>query len=164
MDQILAVRQNIYDQFRGSNAGPEHFHKDDHVEAFAAYCTAMTLIDDTGSAVRWHMKRDFSSDPMLAYIEFWGVMQAIVIQQDAIKELYEAVIGSKPQIDEESNWSKIRDVRNLCAGHPAKRTSGVPAPQHTYMGRDFGHYHQIKLRALGRGCSVTPHVRSQRND
>lgn len=144
MDQILAVRSNIYDQFHGSNAGREHFFKDDHAEAYAAYYTAMYLIQDTGESVQSHMKRGFSSDPWLAYIEFWGVMQAIFIQQDAIKELYEAVIGSKPKIANESDWSKIRDVRNLCAGHPANRAKGVPATQRTFMGRGFGHYNQIR--------------------
>jgi hypothetical protein len=104
----------------------------------------MYLIQDTGESVWSHMQRGFSSDPHLAYIEFWGVMQAIVIQQDAIKELYEAVIGLKLQIAIGSDWSKIRDVRNLCVGHPAKRANGVPATQRTFMGRSFGHYNQIK--------------------
>src|SRR5208283_1910951 len=105
MDQILAVQSNIYDQFHGSNAGREHFFKADHAEAYAAYYTVMYLIQSTGESIQSHMKRGFSSDPWLAYIEFWGVMQAIVIQQDAIKELYEAVIGSKLQITKESDWS-----------------------------------------------------------
>jgi hypothetical protein len=144
MDHILEVRSNIYDQFHGSNAGQEHFFKDAHAEAYAAYYTAMYLIQDTGESVLSHMERGFSSDPWLAYIEFWGVMQAIVIQQDAIKELYEAVIGSKLQIAKESDWSKIRDVRNLCAGNPAKRANGVPATQRAFMGRHFGHYNQIQ--------------------
>jgi hypothetical protein len=55
-------------------------------------------------------------------------MQAIFIQQDAIKEIYEAVIGSKLHIAEQSDWSKIRDVRNLCAGHPANRAKVLSAP------------------------------------
>ena len=144
MDQILAVRSNIYDQFHGSKAGTEHFFKGDHAAEFAAYYTSMYLIQDTGESVWTHMKRGFSADPMLAYIEFWGVMQAIFIQQDAIKELYEAVIGSKPQIAETSDWMKLRDVRNLCAGHPSKRTAGVPATQRTFMGRSFGQYNNIQ--------------------
>jgi hypothetical protein len=68
MDKILAVRANIYDQFHGSNAGREHFFKDEHREAYAAYYTAMFLIQDTGESVQSHMKRGFSSDAWLAYI------------------------------------------------------------------------------------------------
>ncbi len=144
MDQILAIRSNIYDQFHGSEAGPKHFFKDGHAAEFAAYYTAMYLIQDTGESVWAHMKRGFSSDPHLAYIEFWGVMQAIFIQQDAIKELYEVVTGSKPQIAKTSDWMKIRDIRNLCGGHPSKRTQGVPATQRAFMGRHFGQYNNIQ--------------------
>jgi hypothetical protein len=144
MDQILTVRSNIYDQFHGSNAGSEHFFKPKHAAAYAAYYTAMYLIQDTGESVQLHMQRGFSSDPLRAYIEFWGVMQAIFIQQDAIRELYKAVIGSSLNILTSSDWSKLRDVRNLCAGHPANRTQGVPATQRSFMGRGFGSYNQIR--------------------
>jgi len=144
MDQILTVRSDIYDQFHGSNAGPEHFFKSTHATAYAAYYTAMYLIQDTGESVMSHMKRGFSADPWSAYIEFWGVMQAIFIQQDAIKELYEAVIGSPLNCRTASNWSKLRDVRNLCAGHPAKRDRKITGIQRTFMGRHFGDYDQIR--------------------
>jgi hypothetical protein len=144
MDKILGVRSNIYEQFHGSNAGREHFFKNEHGGEYAAYYTAMYLVQDTGESVQLHMKQGFSSNPWSAYIEFWGVMQAIFIQQDAIKELYEAVIGSPLKILPASDWSKLRDVRNLCAGHPAKRTQGVAATQRTFMGRNFGNYDQIQ--------------------
>jgi hypothetical protein len=54
------------------------------------------------------------------------------------------VIGSKPTIANKPDWSKIRDVRNLCAGHPANRDVGVPTTQRTFMGRGFGHYNRIQ--------------------
>jgi hypothetical protein len=117
---------------------------DEHAEAYAAYYTAMYLIQDTGESVWAHMKRGFSSDAHMAYIEFWGVMQAIIIQQDAIEELHKAAIGSEPQIPENYTWWKIRSVRTLCAGHPAKRDRKVPATQRTFMGRHFGNYGRIQ--------------------
>lgn len=144
MDQILDVRSKIYDQFHGSSAGPAHFFKDDNAGPFAAYYTAMYLIQDTGEAIWTHMQRGFSSDPLFAYIEFWGVMQALFIQQDAICELYEAVVGSKPQIQKSSGWSRLREIRNTCAGHPAKRDRGVTTTQRTFMGRQFGSYQRIQ--------------------
>lgn len=160
MDKILAVRSNIYDQFHGSNAGPEHFFKHEHREAYAAYYTAMYLINNTGESVLTHMERGFSSDPLLAYIEFWGVMQAVFIQQDAIKEIYEAVIGSRLQVAKQSGWWKVREIRNLCAGHPAKRTIGVPATQRTFMGRCFGDYHQIRYELFDARVPLQPSHRT----
>lgn len=140
MDQVLAIHSRIYDQFHNSTAGPAFFFKEEHKEAYAAYYTAMYLIQDTGESVWAHTKRGFSPDPHMAYIEFWGVMQAIFIQQDAIKELYKAVIGSEPEISEDSAWLKIREVRNLCAGHPANKGG----TRRTFMGRSFGNYSRIQ--------------------
>lgn len=157
MDKILDVRTRIHDQFHDSNAGSDYFFKEDHAAKYAAYYTAMYLIADTGESIWTHMKRGFSCDPHLAYIEFWGVMQAIFIQQDAIKELYESVVGSELKISKTSDWWKIRDVRNLCAGHPSKRTRGVPATQRTFMGRSFGEYSNIQYELWD---VRTPHERS----
>lgn len=40
-------------------------------------------------------KKGFSEDPHEAYLKFWGVMQAIIIQQDSICELYWAINDEK---------------------------------------------------------------------
>ncbi len=53
-------------------------------EIYSAYYISMYLIQDTYGAILAHQKKGFSEEPLLAYIEFWGVMQAIVIQQDSI--------------------------------------------------------------------------------
>jgi len=57
----------------------------------------MFLIQDTGEAVAHHMAGDFSGS-LRAYLEFWGVMQAIFIRQDAISELHRVVVGNQPII------------------------------------------------------------------
>ncbi|NJL08084.1 MAG: hypothetical protein HC900_07330 [Methylacidiphilales bacterium] len=144
MEKILDLRQEIYQQFHGSRAGPDFFFLSENKNEYAAYYTAMYLIQDTGEAVWWHMGQGFSSEPMHAYIEFWGVLQAICIQQDAIDELHKAVIGSRPGRVEDCAWKKIRDLRIRCAGHPANRSRDVPGPQRTFLGRRFGNYNAIK--------------------
>ena len=92
MKKILATRGQIYDQFHGSQAGPAHFFLNENADAYAQYYTSMYLIQDTGEAAWTHMEGDFSKDPMRAYLEFWGVMQAIEIQQDAIFQLHRAAV------------------------------------------------------------------------
>ncbi|MGT2442195.1 hypothetical protein ACU4I5_05720 [Ensifer adhaerens] len=143
MKKVMNVRSDIYNQFQASGAGPLFFFLDENKDAYAAYYTSMYLIQDTAEAIYVHMTRDFSPDPMLAYIEFWGVMQATAIQQDAIFELHKAVVGSAPAILKGSAWDKIRDTRHLCSGHPANRSAGVPASQRTFMGRRFGNYDRV---------------------
>lgn len=142
--KLLSVRIAIYDQFHSSSVGPVFFFRPENADAYAAYYTSMYLIQDTGEALITHMTKGFSPDPMQAYLEFWGVMQAIDIQQDAMFQLHKAVIGSFPEIKSQSAWAKLRNTRHLCAGHPANRTHGVPAPQRTFMGRSIGNYDHIR--------------------
>lgn len=102
------------------------------------------LIQDTSESIAAHMLKGFSPDPLIAYLEFWGIMQALIIQQDAISELSKSLIGSDPQIPLGSAWSEIRNLRNICAGHPAKKTGKKTDPHYrTFMGRNFGNYDSL---------------------
>jgi hypothetical protein len=124
MNRVLDAQSAIYDQFQHSSAFLAISKQRDQ---YAAYYTSMYLIQDTGEAVARHMAGDFSTDFLRAYLEFWGVMQAINIQQDAISELHRVIVGSKPTTGPNSAWSRLRDKRNLCAGHPARRSHSVIA-------------------------------------
>lgn len=157
MDVVQTVRSAIYDHFQNSSAAQQHFFLAENKDAYAAYYTSMYLIQDTAEAVYTHIARGFSPDPMLAYIEFWGVMQATDIQQDAILQLHKAVVGNTPAVQKGSAWDKLRDTRHLCAGHPANRRHGVPAPQRTFMGRMFGNYEQIKYELWDEQIGTTTH-------
>lgn len=154
MNLILNVRSAIYSQFHGSSALSVLGQRDDD---FAAYYTPMYLMQDTGEALQQHMTNDFSLDPWTAYLEFWGVMQAIIIQQDAIFELHRVVVGSLPLIKPSSAWSQLRDTRNVCAGHPANRAHGVPAPQRSFMGRSFGNYNHVTYEMWDAATKETTH-------
>lgn len=84
-------------------------------------------------------------------------MQALVIQQDAISELHKAVIGKKPIISTTTSWIAIRDFRNLCAGHPANKSIGLPAPKRSFMGRHFGTDDAIKYEQWDAHAQKTTH-------
>ena len=156
MKHLLKVRSEIYNQFHASPAGQKHFYQPENADAYAAYYTSMYLIQDTGEAVWDHMERDFSTDPMCAYLEFWGVMQAIVIQQEAIFQIHRAVVGSAPQPG--SSWSRLRNIRHLCAGHPANRSRGVrDPPKRTFMGRSFGGYEEIQYEMWDAATDTSTH-------
>lgn len=144
MQQILSLHEAIYNQFHQCSAGPAYFFLPQRANEYSAYYTSMYLIQDTAEAVYNHVTCGFSVDAMRAYLEFWGVMQAIEIQQDAICEVHQYVVGTRPNILATSAWAKLRDKRNLCAGHPANRTHGVTASQRTFMSRAFGTYAGIQ--------------------
>ncbi len=144
MNKLLNARQQIYDWFQASSTMQSHFFETQQEDAYAAYYTSMYLISDTGEAVLTHMEVGFPKGPMQAYIEFWGVMQAIFIQQDAVKELHFAVVGKALDTKVLPNWNVLREKRNLCSGHPSNLSIGRPAPQRAFMGRGFGNYRAIK--------------------
>ena len=137
MQQVLTGRSAISSQFQNS-AGCSKLQGD----RYAAYSTAMSLIQDTGEAVEAHLGVDFSSEPMRAYLEFWGVMQAIFIQQDAIHELHLVIAGARPILPPNSAWASLREVGKTCGGQVANGKA-APATPRTFMGRSFGKYERI---------------------
>ncbi len=60
------------------------------------------------------------------YLRFYGLFQAIILQQDAIKHLYWLFVGRKLSSPPTSAWMKLRDLRNMVAGHPIDK-DGDPA-------------------------------------
>jgi len=71
-------------------------------------------------------------------------MQALIIQQDSISDLYEAVTSAELDIRALDSWQAVRTLRNACAGHPAKRDRPKNFPvTRTFMGRRFGGYPAI---------------------
>jgi hypothetical protein len=156
MDGLLGVREAIYSQFHASSAGPAHFFLDSNAEDYAAYYTAMYLIQDTAEAIYTHAKKGFATSSMAAYIEFWGVMQATQIQQDAIVELHRAVLGPRTTLSLGPGWKTLRDFRNLVAGHPANRSYDVPATQRAFMGRNPYRYEHLTYEKFDAAAARKP--------
>lgn len=90
-------------------------------DQYFAFCAAKDWIQDTAEALLLHRKTNFSRDPAKAHLEFWGVMQALFVQQDAIRQLWYSLHRSdvlQPRPSKESAWEELRDLRNLAVGHP----------------------------------------------
>lgn len=143
MLKIANLREEIYNFFQQNNKCQQFFF--DNEERYVAYYTSMYLLQDTTESLMTHRDNDFSSEPLTAYIEFWGVMQALIIQQDSIAELYEAVTGTSiEKRNPSSSWLSLREFRNICAGHPAKKDRPNKTPvSRTFMSRQFGKYSAI---------------------
>jgi hypothetical protein len=158
---MLAVacrRREIYDYFHASAACQRYFHDATHEAEYVAYYTSMYLMQDTTESMLTHRRAGFSTDPLRAYLEFWGVMQAAIIQQDAIAEIYNVVLG-RPLNAADRNlkaWLEVRNLRNLCAGHPAKKTLPRSEPlSRTFMGRAFGGYESLTYEQWQHGAGTS---------
>lgn len=141
MDRLLALRREIYDHFHASTIRNDLFLAPGNRDRFAQYETAMLLMQDTGEALWTHRRRDFSSSAMTAYIEVWGVIQAVIIQQDALLELAAAVTA--PKLTTGTAWDAVRDLRNLLVGHPANKKSKNKRPLRAFMGRQQKSYQDM---------------------
>jgi hypothetical protein len=152
----MKVRGEIYDHFHSSAIRNDYFLAPGNADRFAQYDVAMYLLQDTAEAVWIHRRKGFSRSPMLAYIEYWGVMQAVVIQQDALLELQEAVTGTKTKASGPA-WKALRELRNISAGHPARRAHGRPAPQRAFMGRQPKTYEHLTYELWDAESRLTSH-------
>ncbi len=156
MQRLSTRRDEIYNYFHGSASCQQFFFAAAQEERYAAYYTSMYLLQDTIESLMVHRSKGFSSDAFEAYIEFWGVMQALFIQQDSISELYEAVLGSVPNTHNLASWQALRTLRNTCAGHPAKKNRPKTSPlSRTFIGRSFGNYSAVTYEQWQSGGSLS---------
>ena len=69
-----------------------------------------------------HREEGFIDDVYRRYIEYYGVLQAVYMQQDAIEALFNLLmIPEKIDFAALPNWQKLRDLRNNTVGHPVGR-------------------------------------------
>ena len=86
--------------------------------AWNAICSALDLIGDTGEAIYSYEQIESCDDKGLCYLYIYGVLQTLLLQQDAAKEISELLnLGSKIP----KQLQRIRIIRNSAAGHPAKQ-------------------------------------------
>ena len=144
MKKIEQLREKIYDHFHGSTSCANYFFDGSHSDEYATYYTTMYLLQDSIEGLSEHRNKGFNTNELLAYIEIWGVLQAVIIQQDSIKTLYEVLTQNKISIPQNSNWKEIRTFRNLCGGHPVDK--GRPGKrERAFMGRGFGTYDNLLI-------------------
>ena len=135
MNKTLTARTNIYDWLQSSASMTGYFAQPTQEDAYARYYTSMYLIQDTAESVSSICTDGLSTDSLRAYVELWGTLQALIIQQDAIGELHTAITGQQlPKQSPQSAWQEIRTLRNEIAGHPIAQ-GNKSQPKRSFLGR-----------------------------
>jgi len=80
-------------------------------------CSSLDTIGDTLYSIKGYIGADYPDNDGLKYIFTYGILQALFIQQEAIKHLSEAF--DVPYKTSEKLF-KIRIIRNAAIGHPTK--------------------------------------------
>jgi len=85
-------------------------------------CSSLDVIGDCDLAISAYENTEFNKRDGDKYLKLYGLLQAIFVQQDAVRNLWEALeIGSKFELGAE--LKRIRDMRNNSIGHPTKTFS-----------------------------------------
>ena len=159
MENVWNRREEIYNYFHANQGCQNYFSDPAHEDEHVAYYNSMYLLQDSTESMWCHRRQGFASDPHQAYLEFWGLMQAAIIQQDSIIEIFEVITGTEFDSKSLVSWSEIRNLRNICAGHPAKRDRPKPLTR-SFMGRNFGGYESLKYERWEKGVGTTyPNVK-----
>lgn len=80
-------------------------------------CSSLDTIGDTLYSQQDYLNADYPSSSGLKYIFTYGLLQALFIQQDAMRHLSEA-FGIQFQLTD--RLKEIRSLRNASIGHPTK--------------------------------------------
>lgn len=88
--------------------------------AWLQICSSLDVVEDSELAITAYSEIDLSiSDYGSQYLSTYGLLQALVIQQDAVRHLTE-YLGAPFNPTKNPTLKRVRDVRNSVAGHPSK--------------------------------------------
>lgn len=93
-------------------------------KAWNQLCSSLDVIGDTDLAFEAYDKAPPTDDAGATYLLVYGVLQALVLQQDAVRSLAEAL---DLQYDPDPSLRDIREVRHASVGHPTKRVGQARA-------------------------------------
>ena len=87
-------------------------------------CAAMDVLEDTCLALQNYERDGLSSDEGEKYLRLYGLLQAICVQQDSIRHLYDIFTERPLKNTPNSAWEHLREVRHKTAGHPIETFRG----------------------------------------
>jgi len=78
-------------------------------------------LGDTCQALEYYEDYGLGDEYGEKYLKLYGLLQAIVLQQNSISQIHQIFLGIKLSPKSKSAWTKIRDLRNLTVGHPLEK-------------------------------------------
>lgn len=98
----------------------------DHNDEWNILCASMDTIGDTTLAINDFQEKGIGKANGERYLRLYGLLQAVFLQQDAIKFLYEVIQTSFDTSNvlkawgshSMKSWEELRRYRNLSSGHP----------------------------------------------
>jgi len=98
----------------------KHYWLRQNKAMFSQLCSSMDMIDDADYAIRAFEVGEFPESKPSLYLATVGVLQALIVQQDAVFHLAEA-LGYNYSIKKYPDLIEIRNIRHQSVGHPTKK-------------------------------------------
>lgn len=114
MRTVSEIEQEIRDLV---NRPRRRFNIQRDSAAFNKICSSLDVVGDTELAFEAYLKSDEHSSFGERYLAVYGVLQALFIQQDAVKHLHDAL---NLKYEAHPALRRIREVRNEASGHPTE--------------------------------------------
>ena len=83
-------------------------------------CSSLDVIGDAELAIDAYASGEGGQSDGDRYLSLYGLLQAIVLQQDAVQDICEA-LDIKVDLSDYPKRTQIREIRHAAAGHPTKR-------------------------------------------
>jgi len=107
-----------------------------HRDEWNRLTVAMDTLGDSAEALEHFEREGFGSALGKRYLLFYGTLQALILQQESIRTLYTIFCGKPLDTATSSGWKRIREIRNLSAGHPLdKRGSKTTGDLRVFVSR-----------------------------
>jgi len=90
-------------------------------------CSSLDVLEDTDLAIEAYSNKKFGSTNGGKYLALYGLLQAMVTQQDAVFHLCESLNILK-RLDDFPKLREIRNIRIESIGHPTKRSKRKKHP------------------------------------
>jgi hypothetical protein len=97
--------------------------------AWHQLCAAFDAIGDTELATDAYLEGDFPQQPGERYLRVYGVLQALVVQQDAVRDMTSILCPGIP-LKLVDLLKGVRDARHASIGHPTRRESKGDVSSH----------------------------------
>jgi hypothetical protein len=133
LDRMRKIRDLI-------NDARKHYELRRDKGKFSQVCSSLDAIEDSEQAIMAFGRSKFGKDVALGYLVIYEVLQATFLQQDAVRNLCEALDIPKDK-STCPNLAELREIRNASIGHPTKQDHKKPTA--------YSHITQISMSIQG---------------
>ncbi len=148
-EEIQSVISEIHSELEKNKHKQNTMYKDK--VRYDKYRSAKWVLEDTSEAIevyKNYTRKEKELDLGTKYLMIYGVFTALYLQQNALKDLCDALNHKQVDITKENNPKiyEIREIRNDIAGHP---TTGRGSSKYTtYLSRHSCYYTNLSLRKI----------------